>query len=78
MSRRLMLMFDHPTCDVAVEIYVPLPEPIQEGTEAMADRYRPACPICKQPAQYLGWNFEPVDDADDDADDVLAAELEDL
>lgn len=52
-KRRIRLMFDHPTptCDdVVVDIHLPLPDPIEDDAEAIAERVRPACPICKQPA----------------------------
>jgi hypothetical protein len=63
MSRRIMLSFDHASCsDGTVDIYLPLPDPIQESAEAMADRHRPACPICKQPARYVGWRFETAEE----------------
>jgi hypothetical protein len=65
-KRRIRLMFDHPThtCDVVVDIHLPLPEPIEESVAAMADRVRPACPICKQPMPYTGWSFSDLDDDD--------------
>ncbi len=63
MSRRIVLSFDHPPCgDIAVDIHVSLCDPIQEGAEAIAERLRPVCPICKQPAIYVGFCFEPKDD----------------
>jgi len=58
MSRRIVLGFTHATCDVDVDVTVPLPDPIQEGADAMATRCRPACPICKEPMQYVGFNLD--------------------
>lgn len=66
MSLRITLIFEHPTCDVGVDVHLPLPDPIEVGAEAMADRCRPACPICKEPMRYIrryiNWRF-PDDDA---------------
>ena len=61
MSRRILFMFEHPACNVIVDIHLPLPDPIEESTEAMAERVRPACPICKQSMRYGGWNFSDAD-----------------
>jgi hypothetical protein len=70
-KHRISLMFEHPACDdVVVDIHLPLPDPIEESAEAMADRVRPACPICKQPMRYVGWGFSDIDQADKDNDDL--------
>jgi len=68
MTRRIQLMFEHPTCNVVVDVHIPLPEPIEEGHDAMAVRVRPACPLCKQPMRYVGWSFSTIDDDADDDD----------
>ena len=68
MSTRIMLVFEHPTpttCDeIAIDIHLPLPDPIVEAAEAMAARVQPACPFCKQPMHYIGFNFENADEKD--------------
>ena len=66
-TTRISLMFDHPGCpdDVVVDIHLPLPNPIDESAEAMAERVRPVCPICKQPMQYAAWGFSDEDEDDD-------------
>lgn len=69
-KRRIRFMFDHPTptcADVVVDIHLPLPDPIEEGAEAMAERVRPACPICKQPMRYAAWSYSDINDNDDTA-----------
>lgn len=58
MSRRIMLLFEHPTCDVSIDVYLPVPDPIEVGAEVMADHCRPACPICKMALQYVGFCLE--------------------
>ena len=56
---RIVLAFDHPPCEgVNVDVTVPLPDPIQESAEAMAERYRHTCPLCKEPARYVGFHFD--------------------
>ncbi len=57
-TRRIMLMFEHPTCDVVVDVHIPLPEPIEEGAHAMAARVQPGCPICKELMRYVGFSFD--------------------
>ena len=44
-KHHIMLMFEHPSCDVVVDIHLPLPD-------LMAERVRPLCPSCKQPMRY--------------------------
>jgi len=58
MNRRIVLSFEHTACGTDVEIYVPLPDPLQEGAQAIADHRRPACPICKALMQYVGFSFD--------------------
>ena len=61
MSRRIILSFDHMPCgDITVDIYLPYVESDvgEGGVEELAKRHRPACPICKQPARYVGFGFE--------------------
>lgn len=65
MNHRIMLMFEHPACNAVVDIHLPLPDPIVEGTEAMAARVCPVCPICKQPMRYAAWSFSDTADEDD-------------
>ena len=60
-KKHIMLMFEHPACDVVVDIHLPLPDPITEGADAMAERVRPACPICKEPMRYSAWGFSDTD-----------------
>jgi hypothetical protein len=56
-----MFMFEHPACsDIVVDVHITLPE-LNESIDILADRYRPACPICKQPTRYAGWNFSDED-----------------
>lgn len=63
MSRRIYLMFEHPTCQgIVVDIHLPLPDPAEKSTDDLALRVRPACPICKQPMRYSGWGFSDTDD----------------
>jgi len=58
-TRRIALVFDHPSCEgVEVTLTVPLPDLIQEGADAMAARFAPACPICKALARYVGFHFD--------------------
>lgn len=58
-AKRIALVFDHPPCEgVEVTVVVPLPDPIQEGADAMAARCAPACPICKEPARYVGFHLD--------------------
>ncbi len=60
MTLRITLSFDHPPCgNVGVDIRIPMPNPIEESAEAIADRYRPECPICAEPARYVGFSMEP-------------------
>lgn len=62
-SRRISLMFEHPSCnDVVVDVHLPLPDLVEESAETAADRVRPACPICKQSMQYVGWGFSDIDE----------------
>lgn len=65
---RISLLFDHPGCpgDVTVDIELPLPDPVVESTEAIAERVRPACPICKQRTRYAGFRFVDEDNDEDD------------
>ena len=65
-TTRISLMFDHPGCpdDIVVDIHLPLPDPIEEGAEAMAERVRPLCPICKQSMRYAGFSFSDEDEDD--------------
>jgi hypothetical protein len=65
-KHRIMLMFEHPPCDVVVDVHIPLPEPIEESANAMAERVRPACPICKEPMRYSAWSFS---DDEEDSDE---------
>jgi hypothetical protein len=59
MSNRIMLMFEHPACgEIVVDLHLPLPEPIVESADAMGERLRPACPICKQPMRYVGFSYD--------------------
>jgi len=58
-----MLMFEHPPCDdVVVDVHLPLLDPSTTNIEAMADRVRPACPICKEPMRFAAWNFSDTDE----------------
>lgn len=62
---RIALVFDHPPCDgVEITLTVPLPDPIQEGADALAARYLPACPLCKEPARYVGFHLDAEEDLD--------------
>ena len=61
-TTRMIFSFDHPPCDVSVDIDLPLPDPITESAEAQADRVCPACPICKAPMRYIGFLFSKDDD----------------
>lgn len=72
--KRIMIMFEHHACDVVVDIHIPLPEPIEESVDAMAERVRPACPICKEPMRYSAWGFSNTDDEDDEDDNEAGTE----
>lgn len=67
-KHHIMLMFEHPACDVVVDIHLPLPDPIEESTEVMAERVRPLCPSCKEPMRYSCWSFSDYDENDDEAE----------
>lgn len=55
---RITLVFEHPPCiGVRVDVRLPLPDPVQEGAETTANRISPACPLCKQAMQYVGFYF---------------------
>jgi hypothetical protein len=57
-NTHITLVFDHPPCNgVRVDIHLPLPDPPVEDAEAMAERMRPACPVCKRSMQYVGFYF---------------------
>lgn len=62
MSRRLLLAFEHTTCDVSVDINIRRPDPIVKSAEAMAARVCPSCPICTEPMRYTGWSFDDDED----------------
>lgn len=64
-ASRIVLCFEHSTCAVLVDITLPLPDPIVEGAETMADRIRPTCPICKNPTDYIGFCFDAEEDHSD-------------
>ena len=59
---RIILSFDHRTCDASVDINLPMPDPINVSAEEQADRVCPACPICKAPMRYIGFSFSKDDD----------------
>lgn len=64
MSSHITLVFEHTPCvDVRVDVRLPLPDPVEEGAEAIADRIRPTCPACKEAMQYVGFYFGNEDDA---------------
>jgi hypothetical protein len=63
-TRRIMIVFEHPRCEIVVDVHLPLPEPIETGLDAMAERVRPACPICKEPMPYIAWNFSDTEEED--------------
>ncbi len=70
MSHRIMLMFEHPTCnDVVVDVHLPLPDPITENIDTIAARVKPACPICKEPMHYIGWGFSDTGKEEDKAEE---------
>lgn len=56
---RIRLMFEHPACEIVVDVHLPLADPIVEGADAMAARVCPACPICKERLGYVGFNLDP-------------------
>lgn len=61
---RITLVFSHPPCHgVRVDVCLPLPDPVEEGAEAMAGRVCPACPLCKEPMRYVGFHFGDEDPA---------------
>ena len=61
MSCRILLAFEHATCDIGVDVHVPLSK---ENSEVLADRVRPACPICKEPMIYIGFWIGMADPED--------------
>jgi hypothetical protein len=60
---RIVLAFEHPTCDIGVDVHIAFPNPIQ-GAEALAARVCPACPICKEPMSYTGFWLGTADKED--------------
>jgi hypothetical protein len=62
-SNRVVLAFEHPSCDIGVDIHIAFPDPVQ-GPKAQAARMRPACPICKEPLHYTGFWLGVADKED--------------
>lgn len=68
-KHRITLMFEHRSCDIVVDVHIPLPEPIDESANAMAARVQPACPICKEPMRYSAWGFSDTAKEESDGED---------